>query len=332
VIKALIVAGSRGDDTASTLIGTPAPELLPVGNRAIVLRALDSLQRAGISEVALVVHRAIAHVVRAAVGDGSGCGLDVTYIRREAPVGIGDAILAAEQFLSGSPFLVQSGRGFSTAPLRPLMERMAGRHLHALLLSPPGGGADGDAHPEIRVFGSDVAECVRELRPSWRGQLDIDDVGPLLGGWGRIEHEPLPRWWSYNGTPLDLLQGNRLVLEQAQDSPVPASMEDCDASGRLVIHPTAIVRSSVIRGPVAIGAGAKVSDAYLGPYTAVGDQAVIEGVEIEDSVVLSGAEIRYIAERLHRSVVGRNARLFRDFRLPRACRLVVGKDAEIALA
>jgi hypothetical protein len=57
----------------------------------------------------------------------------------------------------------------------------------------------------------------------------------------------------------------------------------------------------------------------------------IEGAEIEDSIVLPGASIMHIGGRISASVVGRNARIFRDFTLPRALRLQVGDGARVAL-
>ena len=330
MIKALIVAGARSDDTVGTLIDTPARELMPVANRAIVLHALESLRRAGISEVAIAIDQAIASDVRDAVGDG-GQGLRVTYLVGEEPVDTGRAILAAERFLSGSPFLVQTGRGFSTGPLRPLLQRLLRRRLDGLMLG-AAGEADGDRAPDqMHLFGPAVCECLRQLRPSWRGELETADAVAMLRDRGHVERDTIP-WWSYDGSPDTLLEGNRLALDQVVDGVTDAIIEDSEIGNQVTIHPTARVRSSVIRGPVAIGAGATIAGAYVGPHTSIGDRVLIEGAEIEDSVVLRGATIRYLGQRLEHSVVGHDARLFRDFRLPKAYRLVVGRGAEIALA
>ena len=97
------------------------------------------------------------------------------------------------------------------------------------------------------------------------------------------------------------------------------------------IHEQAIVRSSVIVGPTVIGPGARIADAYIGPYTSVGPGAQIEGAEIERSIISAGASIMHIGGRIVSSVVGRDARVFRDFSLPRALRLRVGDGTEVAL-
>jgi glucose-1-phosphate thymidylyltransferase len=87
----------------------------------------------------------------------------------------------------------------------------------------------------------------------------------------------------------------------------------------------------VLVGPVVIGPGATVTDAYIGPYTAIGEDAHIEGAEIERSIISSGASVAHVGTRLTASVVGHNARLFRDFSLPRALRLRIGDGAVVGL-
>ena len=100
----------------------------------------------------------------------------------------------------------------------------------------------------------------------------------------------------------------------------------------MIAHPTARIESSVVRGPAILGPRARLIDSYVGPYTSIGPDVVVEGAEIEHSVVLSGASIRHLGGRLEASVVGPHAKIFRDFRLPRALRLQVGEGAEVSLA
>ncbi len=100
----------------------------------------------------------------------------------------------------------------------------------------------------------------------------------------------------------------------------------------MVVHPTARIESSVVRGPAILGPRARLIDSYVGPYSSIGPDVVIEGAEIEHSVVLAGASIRHLGGRLEASVVGPRAKVFRDFRLPRALRLQVGEGAEVSLA
>jgi glucose-1-phosphate thymidylyltransferase len=91
------------------------------------------------------------------------------------------------------------------------------------------------------------------------------------------------------------------------------------------------VESSVIIGPAIVGPGALVVESYIGPYTSIGAHAHIEGAEVERSIILAGASIMHVGGRLVASVVGRDARVARDFSLPRAMRLTVGDGGEVVL-
>ena len=99
-----------------------------------------------------------------------------------------------------------------------------------------------------------------------------------------------------------------------------------------MIHPTAKIEASTIRGPVVVGAEARIQEAYIGPYTSIGDRVEIHGAEIENSIILSGARIEYVGRRIEASIVGVNARISRDFSLPKALRLWIGDNAEVCFA
>ncbi|MEA2169520.1 MAG: glucose-phosphate thymidylyltransferase, partial [Solirubrobacteraceae bacterium] len=102
--------------------------------------------------------------------------------------------------------------------------------------------------------------------------------------------------------------------------------------GRVSVHPTARLVNAVVRGPAIIGAHARVTDAYVGPFTTVGDGATIENSEIESSIVLPRARIRHVGVRVEASVIGAGATVGRDFALPKAMRLRIGANATVTLA
>jgi glucose-1-phosphate thymidylyltransferase len=183
----------------------------------------------------------------------------------------------------------------------------------------------------IHLFGPSVFDAVHRLRPSWRGQLEITEaLAGLIHEGCRVEHDVIESWWRYTGSDDELLEANRIVLDDLQAG--PATRRGSLIRGRVVIHPTARIESSTIRGPAIIGAGSVVTDAYIGPYTSVGEGVTVEGAEIEDSMIFDGASIANLGRRLQHSVVGRNARLFRSFALPAGLRLRVGEGTEISLA
>ena len=72
-----------------------------------------------------------------------------------------------------------------------------------------------------------------------------------------------------------------------------------------------MLERSTVRGPAMIGAGAVVRDAYIGPYTAIGEDVTIEHAELEHSIVLAGSTIRDLDVRVEASLIGKNVTIAR---------------------
>ena len=96
-------------------------------------------------------------------------------------------------------------------------------------------------------------------------------------------------------------------------------------------HPSAVLESSVVRGPAIIGPGARITHSYVGPYTSIGRDVLIEGAELEHSIVFPGARIQHLSSRLEASVMGAGAG-FPRVPPAAALRVTVGDGAEVSLA
>ncbi|MEI2421697.1 glucose-1-phosphate thymidylyltransferase, partial [Arthrospira platensis SPKY2] len=82
------------------------------------------------------------------------------------------------------------------------------------------------------------------------------------------------------------------------------------------------------RGPAAIGAGTRVVDSFIGPFSAVGAQCEVIHSEIEHSVVMDNSRIEDIP-RLEDSLIGTDAVVVRSKQRPRALRLLVGDHCQV---
>ena len=147
-------------------------------------------------------------------------------------------------------------------------------------------------------------------------------VAGLRAGGGRVRVQNVDGCLPCHGNLEALIESNRRMLERHTPCVDPASLEDSTVHGAVEVHPTARIRRSLLRGPVVIGPGATVTDAYIGPYTSIGAGVVIEASEIEHSIVLPEAQLRFVGSRLESSVIGRGARIVRGFEPP-------GRDARL---
>ena len=106
-MRALVLSGGEGS-RLRPITHTNAKQLIPVAGAPILFHALESIREAGIREVGIVIGQT-GNEVRAAVGDGSRWGIDVTYIQQDAPLGIAHAVMTASDFVRGKPFLLYLG-------------------------------------------------------------------------------------------------------------------------------------------------------------------------------------------------------------------------------
>jgi glucose-1-phosphate thymidylyltransferase len=105
----------------------------------------------------------------------------------------------------------------------------------------------------------------------------------------------------------------------------------CDLIGRVVIEDGAQVSGSRIVGPVIIGAGSRVTDSYVGPFTSVAPDCVIADSEIEYSIVLRGASIRGV-RRIEASFIGHDVQVTPAPRVPKAHRLILGDHSRVQIS
>jgi glucose-1-phosphate thymidylyltransferase len=317
-----------------------------VANRAILDHALDGLRNAGIDDVIVTGDADALHEVQSFF---DACAADLRQIRfavRGDDSSLTGTLQAVAPLVGESPCVIQPGDGLLEAPMSSLIEQIDYDSSESIVFATSNraqgrpyerraGASDGDATSAawsgLGLFGPGALRFASGAIGDGRRHLAVCQPGSPLPSISTMQLHEISGWYRYQGNRHDLLELNRIALDRI----VPSVPEDVELSsrfeGQLDIDPTAIVRDSVIVGPVVIGPGAVIQDAYIGPWTSIGAGARVEGAEIERSIVAQGASITHVGARIIASYVGHDARVFRDFSLPRALRLWIGGDDEVAL-
>ena len=353
-LKGLILSGGKGT-RLRPITHTSAKQLVPVANRPVLFYGIQSMADAGIEEVAIIIAPETGDEIRAAVGDGSRFGLAITYIVQDEPAGLAHAVLTAEGFLGDAPFVMYLGDNLLQGGIQELVAAFQRNSPDALILLTPVPDpehygvaelADGrvvrlaEKPPEpktdlalvgVYMFTAGIHEAARAIRPSARGELEITDaIQHLVDTGRRVEPHIVQGWWKDTGRLDDMLEANRLVLDTMQ-ARVEGELVDSRVDGRVVVEPGARLERATVRGPAVIGAGAQLTDCYIGPYTAIGEDCVIERAEVEHSILLAGSSVRHLDGRMESSLLGRNVHIARGVRQPRAYRFMVGDNSEIGI-
>jgi glucose-1-phosphate thymidylyltransferase len=184
----------------------------------------------------------------------------------------------------------------------------------------------------VYMFTSAIFEAARSIEPSWRDELEITDaIQQLIDHGNKVESHTVGGWWKDTGQLADMLEANRLVLEDLETRIEGDVDGGSRVEGRVAIDAGAVLERSVVRGPVVIGAGARIVDSYIGPYTSIGQDVEVAGSEVEHSILLAGSSVRHLSTRIEASLLGRNATVARGDEMPKTLRMIVGDNSEIRI-
>ena len=355
-LKGLILSGGAGT-RLRPITHTSAKQLVPVANKPVLFYGIEALVEAGVGEIGIIIAPETGDEIRAAAGDGSQFGAEITYIVQDKPAGLAHAVLTAEEFIGSSPFVMYLGDNLLRDGLRGLVSTFTEAEPDALILltpvdDPQSYGVaelDGDGHivrliekPKdppsnlalvgVYLFSNLIFDAARSLEPSWRGELEITEaIDKLIDDGRTVRSEVVRGWWKDTGQLADMLEANRLVLEELVTEIEGEVDEGSKIEGRVVIGPGARLERAVVRGPAVIGAGAHIEDAFIGPYTSIGDDVHVRRSEVENSIVLSGSVVEDLGTRMEASLLGKEVKLTRSEGMPKTLRLLVGDKSEIKL-
>ncbi|HEY1712458.1 MAG TPA: glucose-1-phosphate thymidylyltransferase [Solirubrobacteraceae bacterium] len=353
-LKGLILSGGKGT-RLRPITHTSAKQLVPVANRPVLFYAIQAMADAGIDEVGIIIAPETGDEIREVTGDGDRFGVRITYILQDEPAGLAHAVLTAEPFLGDAPFVMYLGDNLLQGGIGDLVRAFNTHSPDALILLTEVADPEHYGVAELQdgvvvrlvekpkeprtnlalvgvyMFTPAVHAAARAISPSARGELEITDaIQHLVDSGMRVDPHIVEGWWKDTGRLEDMLAANRLVLDTITTR-VDGELVDSQVEGRVIVEAGARLERSSVRGPAIIGAGAHLTDAYVGPYTAIGEHCVIVDAEVEHSILLSGSEVRRLDGRMESSLLGRNVKIGRGERQPRAYRFMVGDNCEIGI-
>jgi len=354
-MKGLVLSGGKGT-RLRPITYTSAKQLVPVANKPVLFRVIEAIRDAGIDEIGIVIGDT-GQEVRAAVGDGKRWGIHIEYIPQEEPRGLAHAVKISREFLGDDRFVMFLGDNCIQGGISGLIEQFKHSSYDAQIvlkhvLNPQQYGvADLDEQGQIvrltekpraprsdlalvgiYLFDASIWPAVEAIKPSWRGELEITDAIQWLVEHGRkvfpYIHEG---WWIDTGKKDDLLDANRLILEEMSPSNDGYVDRDSQLIGKVIVEKGAEIINSTIRGPAIIGEQTRIINSYVGPFTSIYHHCLIEGSEIEHSIVLEQSVIRDLPHRLEDSLIGRYVEISRSPLKPKAYRLSLGDHSTVGV-
>lgn len=350
--KAIVLCAGKGT-RLRPLTFTTAKHLIPIANRPILFYSLENIARAGIEEVGIVVSPYNAEEFRKVVGDNP-FGLKITYIVQEEPKGLAHAVWVSRDFLGDEDFMMYLGDNLILEDLRKFVEDFErSDYAASILLSPVKDPTrfgvavmEGDRvvkvveKPKIPpsnlaivglyLFRNRIFEGIENIKPSWRGELEITDaIEYLIEKGEKVKGYIIYGWWKDTGKPDDLLEANRKILMGTNEEILGEVDDKTTIQGAVMIGKNSRVVNSLIRGPVVIGENCLIKDTYVGPYTSIGNNVILESCEIENSIVMDSCSIVGIEKRIDSSILGKGVSVRSSARRPATLSLILGDMSRV---
>lgn len=354
-MKGLVLSGGKGT-RLRPITYTSAKQLVPVANKPVLFRVIETIRDAGIDEIGIVIGDT-GPEIRAAVGDGRRWGVRISYIEQEAPLGLAHAVKIARPFLGDERFVMFLGDNCIQGGIAPLIEQFGRSDYNAQIVlkrvDDPRQFGVAELDEQGRIVGleekprqpkSDLAlvgvymfdeavwDAVAAITPSWRSELEITDAIRWLVEHGKrvfpYVHEG---WWIDTGKKDDMLEANRLILDELPASMAGYADRDSHLIGKVIVEKGAEIINSTVRGPAIIGEGTRIVNSYVGPFTSIYHHCLVESSEIEHSIVLEHCTIRELPHRLEDSLIGRHVEIARSPLKPKAYRLVLGDHSTVGV-
>ncbi len=360
-MKALILSGGKGT-RLRPITHTSAKQLVPIANKPILFYAIEAIVAAGITDIGIITGETAAEV-EGAVGDGARFGARVTYINQPAPLGLAHAVLTARTYLGDDSFVMYLGDNLIRQGIVPIVQRFAESTPDALILlarvpepqlfgvaeltngsvtrlvEKPTEPKSDLALVGVYLFNHSVFKAIDSIPYSARGELEITDaIQQMIDTGARVEphlivepHEAMIATWKDTGRLEDMLEANRIVLDDLPpriDGNIGTGVR---LDGKVIVEKGATLQSCTVRGPAIIGENTHIDDAYIGPYTSIYHGCKVRGAEIEHSIVLENSVIEDVDGKIESSLIGKECHIGRSPLRPRAFKLMIGDHSRVEL-
>ena len=357
-MKGIILHGGHGT-RLRPLTHTGPKQLLPIANKPMSQYALEDLKKAGVKEIGIIIGDVYPEKVKEYYGDGKKFGVKISYIYQDQPKGISHAIRLCKDFIGNDKFIVYLGDNVLRKNLVDYTEKFEKSNTDAMILlcevdEPQRFGiAELDTeHPgkikkimekpknppsNLAVIGiyfltPKIFDVIDNLKPSWRGELEITDALDLLMNKGNtVEYDTVTGWWKDTGTPEDIIHANRLVLDSIGTENQFLIDTDSQIKDNIVIgKDSTISRDSFVTGPVIIGRNCKIGPSVrIGPYVSVGDNCKLQRCEVQDSIIMADCTINAKVD-FTCSIIAQGSEI-EDSDVPKKHQFLLGERSQLKL-
>lgn len=238
-MKGIILAGGHGT-RLYPLTKVTSKQLLPIYNKPMIFYPLETLLKAGIKDILIIIAPERAGDFLNLLGSGREWGARFTYEIQDKPEGLAHAFIVAEKFIGdGNVTMILGDNIIEDDVRKPIQQFKKGAHIFAKEVSDPerSGVVNFNkrmkatkivekpktflspyAIPGLYIYDNRVIKIAKGLKPSARGELEIVDVHNWYLEHGELTVSVLKGEWIDTGTFDSFVYANLWAQKQAKKS------------------------------------------------------------------------------------------------------------------
>ena len=354
-MKSIILCAGKGT-RLRPLTHTSAKHLIPIANKPALFYGIEAIRDCGIKDIGIIIGET-GEDIKSELREGSKWGVNISFIEQKEALGLAHAVSVARDFLGEDKFLMYLGDNLLKNGVESYADKFIQGNYNAFVLltevdnprqfgvaelkegrvvrvvEKPKEPVSNLALIGVYFFDKNVHQAIKSIKPSARGELEITDaIQWMIDNGYKVGAEVIGGWWKDTGKPDDILEANRLILEDIKrDVKEGCACEESEILGRVKIGEGVNIVNSKIVGPVIIGNKVKINDSYIGPFTSLSDGVEVRKSEIEYSVILENTKINNIKGRFHGCLIGKGVEILRSRVLPRSYKFVLGDHSKVEL-
>jgi len=360
-MKGLLTAGGHGT-RLRPITHTKNKHLIPIANRPMLSYAINYMKEANIIDIGIIINKD-DNEIENRFGNGKELGVNLTYIPQESPLGLAHVIKISENFIGKDKFLFYLGDNILVGGVSNFIKEFISLDSSCHLVISKVSDPERFGVPEIKsnkivsitekpiipksnyaitgiyLYDSSIFEAVNNIKPSKRGELEISDAHQyLLDKKKKITYSEITGWWKDTGKPFDLLEANKLILnniknENSKNNEIDFLKDKMHnhISGNIISGNNSIIKKSIIDGPVIIGDNVIIENSKIGPNVSLSDNCKVINSSIENSIVMSDTSFYNVKKTIKNSLLGNDIKITESKNKHNELSLIIGDQGIIEL-
>jgi len=236
-MKGIILSGGTGT-RLHPLTKITSKQLLPIYNKPMIFYPLETLLRAGINDILIIIAPDHAGDYLKLLGSGREYGAKFTYEIQDKPEGLAQAFIIGEDFIDAdSVCMILGDNMFEDDFSETIRSFKSGGHVFAKEVLDPErfGVVKFDDHMRaveiqekpktflsnyaitgLYVYDNRVVEAAKQVKPSSRGELEITDLHNWYLAKNELKVDIVKGQWIDAGTFDSLFKASEMAYKKAK--------------------------------------------------------------------------------------------------------------------